>query len=116
MKHKLPTKEQKFKIYTLALELYRSSMGSGMCYYISRAQKQLSMFVPNSLTNIKFSMKAIEEDKFNNLELNFPEIFKYKPKLKFVYQYWWNCYTEYGQRKRIKILKEAIEACKPINQ
>jgi hypothetical protein len=110
--HKLPTKEQKFKIYTLALELYRNNLNGGMCLYITKAQMRLRMRIrtPYSDLKPKFPLKEVED-----FELNFPEIFAYKPKRRSVYEFWWDTYTEYGQRKRIKILKAAIEATKPIN-
>jgi hypothetical protein len=117
--HKLPTKEQKFKIYTLALELYSKHPDVlGMCWAIASAQRKLE-YLPINKDNpskIRFLLESVIHEPENNMEANFPEIYQYKPKSKWVSEFWWDVPSEYGRHKRIKILKAAIEACKPIKK
>ena len=108
--HIPPTIEQKIKIYEKALERIELEDNNFLCSALSAAQIELKYC--DELRNIHFNSTSPLSDKFNNIETNFPEIVKHKPKDKH-YTYtmpWW--FNDNGNIKRINILKEEIKLLK----
>ena len=96
------TKEERHKIYTIALELFVNdrSIDVGMCYYLRKAVQ-----IIHGISNSK-----LEQDTM----LMFPEVLKHKPKNAGVY--WFKLDVDPNSKsnvKRLKILKAVINKTKP---
>jgi hypothetical protein len=71
----------------------------GICVYIDRVVGLKDCFVVNPRFNTG-----------DDLERNFPEIWKHKPKKEFaVYEFYWFGFTRKDMTKRVNILKSAIK-------
>jgi hypothetical protein len=89
------TKEERIAVYKQALLTFQNDndLLFGLCWHISKAYKR---------------MKGVYDTAYyDGMEQNYPEIFKYMPKVTFNSDYWFPC-NDKGMTKRMNILKKVI--------
>jgi hypothetical protein len=99
MKHVVPTTEEKLAIFQRALVyVQRNRFARCICLGVREAQNDLSFLNEYGYPLWQTTKKHISDDG-NNMEANFPELFKRKPKGKSLSEAWWT-YREGQPTKR----------------
>ena len=107
-KHKAPTAEQKLAIYKKAREfVVENGRYRCICIAVREAQKDLG-FV-NKIGESKWRRNiAHDEDNGNNMENNFPELLKFKPKWRPIEIAWWKLTNKKANPRRVKVIDMII--------
>jgi len=111
MGHTLPTLKEKLAIYKEAqITVKNNERGCRcICDAIRMAQRRLDY--TDSQLNIRFSIYERTE-KFNienNIQANFPEFVKFKPKGKEFHEKWWTVFEDRTNSRRIGVLNRIIK-------
>lgn len=98
------TKYERHITYIKALEIFRQYKiaNIGLCYCLNEARRILikqEKLIPNVI------ISSIYCDDFSQ---SYPEVYKHRPIPSLGWSFWFS-FTNYGKRKRINILKEAIK-------
>jgi len=119
--HVAPTLEQKLELFVLArkflIDFWNVTEANTKCICdcLYKAQRELDyMKEVDGFDRVMWSRSGRSEGygHGNNIETNFPELLKYKPKNKDIGDHWWSMKSEtkceYGHKRRIRVCTMVI--------
>lgn len=111
--HTIPTAEQKLAIYTKAKE-YVLENGRYRCICIAMREAQQDLrFIDEGGYRLWKTSTHYHSSGYNDMEHNFPELFKRKPKrVTFLGVSWWEQFDERVNKKRLAAINGIIAELK----